>query len=70
MKKRPSQLLLPSQLKTFEKRYDHIVKQGFDVNPREPPKIGNNKGTHQTNSAVQFVEQVEEFQVTSVGFYV
>jgi transposase len=39
----PASLLLPSQLKTFEKRYDHIVKQGFDVNPREPPKIGNNK---------------------------
>ena len=23
-----------SQLKMFEKRYDEIVKQGFDVNPR------------------------------------
>ena len=30
----PASLLPPSQLQTFEKRYDEIVKQGFDVNPR------------------------------------
>jgi hypothetical protein len=35
--------LPPSQLKMFEKQYDEIVKQGFDVNPQEPPKVGENK---------------------------
>jgi hypothetical protein len=33
----PALSLPSSQLKTFEKRYDEIVKQGFDVNPRAPP---------------------------------
>jgi hypothetical protein len=30
----PESELSPSQLKTYEKRYDEIVKQGFNINPR------------------------------------
>lgn len=50
----PASLLPPSQLKTFEKRYDDIVKQGFDVNPREPPKVGENKKRGRTKQIPKF----------------
>jgi transposase len=46
--------LPPSQLKMFEKRYDEIVKQGFDVNPREPPKVGENKKRGRTKQTPPF----------------
>jgi len=37
-------------IQKFEKRYDNIVKQGFDVNPRERLKIGEDKNPEVTIS--------------------
>jgi hypothetical protein len=62
--------LPPSQLKTFEKRYDEIVKQGFDINPREPQKVGKTKKRGRTKQTppVNLLRRKKDFKY--VGLYV
>ncbi len=59
-----------SQLKTFEKRYDEIVKQGFDVNPREPQKIGENKkrGRTKQNPPFNLLTRLKDFKSQVLAF--
>jgi len=66
----PASLLLPSQLQTYEKRYDEIVKQGFDVNPREPPKVGENKKRGRTKQTPPFnlLTRLKDFKSQVLAF--
>jgi len=70
-KTNPHASSLPSsQLKTFEKRYDEIVKQGFDVNPREPPKVGEpfNRGRTKQIPKVNFLRRKKDFKSQVLAF--
>lgn len=62
--------LPPSQLKTFEKRYDDIVKQGFDVNPREPPKVGDTKKRGRTKQTppINLLRRLKDFKSQVLAF--
>lgn len=66
----PAFLLPPSQLKTFEKQYDEIVKQGFDVNPREPPKVGEDKkrGRTKQNPPFNLLIRLKDFKSQVLAF--
>jgi transposase len=66
----PESKLPSSQLKTFEKRYDEIVKQGFDVNPREPPKVGETKKRGRTKQTppVNFLLRLKDFKSQVLAF--
>jgi len=66
----PESELPSSQLKTFEKRYDEIVKQGFDINPREPPKVGKTKKRGRTKQTppVNFLLRLKDFKSQVLAF--
>jgi len=58
-----------SQLETFEKRYDEIVKQGFNVNPREPPKVGEDKKRGRIKQTLPFnLIRLKDFKSQVLAF--
>ncbi len=63
--------LLPEKLENFEGRYDEIVKEGFDDNPRSPPEKEpkvKKRGRQKQTPPINFLQRLRDYKSNVLAF--